>query len=288
MKDYKSISDLLSSSQSERTPVSEDFDVFYFRELHKVTKKMMPPHQRKFYTIIFIQDQKEGNLSINQARHSGLNNTLLFQGKDHVFSFVRDENIEGGIIMFHQSFLLPFIKNIESDFPYFNILNHNYFHLNNSEQVLFENLFESIIAERFSISVAKPMLWAFLEKSKLLYNTYEKEEQFLSKKSLIIRRYKNLISNNFIENKEVSFYAQKLNITPNYLNEVVKSETGRSAKKHITERVLLEAKNLLLYSGMDISEVSHILQFSEPTHFSKFFKKETGQTPRVFQKKQQP
>lgn len=284
MIDYKNISDLLSSSQSERTPVSEEFDIFYFHELDKGTKKMMPPHRRNFYTVLFMKDQKDGKVSINQSKYTRLNDTLLFQGKEHVFSFVRDENIQGGIIMFHPSFLLPFIKNIEAEFPYFNILNHNYFHLNNSEQVLFETLFENIIAERSSVSVAKPMLWAFLEKCKLLYNTYEKEEQFLSKKSLIIRRYKNLISNYFIDNKEVRFYAQKLNITANYLNEVVKSETGRSAKSYITERVLLEAKNLLLYSGMDISEISHILQFSEPTHFSKFFKKETGQTPGAFQK----
>ena len=100
---------------------------------------------------------------------------------------------------------------------------------------------------------------------------------------LTVRKYKDLINNSFLENRAVSFYAQQLNVTPNYLNEIVKAETGISAKRHISERLLLEAQNLLRYSDMDIAEISYALQFSEPTHFTKFFKKETGETPKSFQ-----
>jgi len=126
----------------------------------------------------------------------------------------------------------------------------------------------------------------FEKEAPVLKQSKSKEEQFLSKRTRLVRKYKNLISNYFIDKKEVSFYAYQLNISANYLNEVVKSETGYSAKSHISDRVLLEAKNLLLYSEMDIAEISHILQFSEPTHFTKFFKKATGCTPKAFQKQQ--
>ncbi|MGB0523385.1 MAG: helix-turn-helix domain-containing protein [Flammeovirgaceae bacterium] len=231
-----------------------------------------------------MKDQKGGQISINQNKHINLNNTLLFQGKEHIFSFIRDEQVEGGVIMFHPSFLLPFVPHVEVAFPFFNISSQNFYHLSDGEKKSFEQLFNTLIHERKSATVVKLLLLAFLEKAKLLYDTYGKEEAFLSKKSLVIRKYKNLINNYFIEHKDVHFYANQLNISANYLNEIVKSETGFSAKNHISDRVLLEAKNLLLYSEMDIAEISHVLQFSEPTHFTKFFKKGSGQTPKSFRK----
>ncbi|MEM6380861.1 MAG: hypothetical protein AAF705_22000, partial [Bacteroidota bacterium] len=96
MIQYRSITDLLIASKSERKPMSKEFDVFSFHELDAGVKKMMPSHRRNFYTVIFMKDQKAGQVSINQTQHTKLNNTLLFQGKEHIFSFVRDENIEGG------------------------------------------------------------------------------------------------------------------------------------------------------------------------------------------------
>ena len=163
------------------------------------------------------------------------------------------------------------------------LINQNLFHLNFEEQQTFKQLIQLIHEEKGDAKVAKPLLVALLEKSRNLYSTYASEEKFLSKKMLTVRKYKSLISNSFLENKEVSFYADQLNVSSNYLNEIVKAETGISAKRHITERVLLEAKNLLLYSAMDITEISYALHFSEPTHFTKFFKKETGTTPKSFQ-----
>ena len=283
MKYIENIPDLYSYSALQRMPAHEDFDVLLFDQFGQGIKRMMPPHRRGFYTIIFLKDQKGGQISINEKKHTSLTNTILFQGTEHIFSFIRDEHIEGTVLLFKKSFLLPYVNNTEGEFPFFSIINHNLFHLNSTEQKAFQQILESIHAEQSNLEVAKPLLIALLEKSKLLYNTYTHEEQFLSKKAQLVRNYKNLINNHFIENKSVDHYASLLNITPNYLNEVVKSETGSSAKKHILERTLLEAKNLLLYSELDISEISHLLRFSEPTHFTKFFKKETGFTPKAYQ-----
>lgn len=287
MKHLNNIVELYAYAKLERTPSNNDFDLMHFSQFNQDSRAMMPPHRRNFYTIIFFKDQKAGQISINDQKHQALTNTILFQGTAHVFSFVRDPKVEGTILLFNKSFLLPYIEEIEIVFPFFSILNHNLFHLNNSEQEAFQQILKVIDAEKNNPQVVKPLLVALLEKSKLLYHTYSKEEQFLSKKTRLVRRYKNLINNHFIAHKNVDHYATLLNITPNYLNEVVKSETGISAKKHITQRVLLEAQNLLLYANLDISEISYLLQFSEPTHFSKFFKKETGLTPKTYQENHQ-
>ena len=281
---FESIAEILASADSGREPLSDEFDAFSFHELPGKTKKMMPPHRRAFYTVLFFKDQKSGQININQNQHSALQQVILFQGMDHIFSFVRDEQVEGTVLMFKKSFLLPFVDNLEESFPYFHVLNHNLFHLNAVEQEAFERLLHLIKTDGNQANVVKPLLVALLEKANLLYATYASEEQFLSKKMQTVRKYKSLIGNSFLEHREVSYYADQLHVTSNYLNEVVKSETGISAKRHISERVLLEAKNLLSYSTLDISEISHMLQFSEPTHFTKFFKKETGKTPKAFQK----
>ena len=283
MKQFNDILELYRASSLQTMPIHEGFDILHLQELGGEVKKMMPPHRRGFYTVIFMKDQKEGQVSINQNTHTALNNTLFFQGKEHIFSFVRDEQVEGMVLLFSQSFLLPLVHNVELSFPFFSLLHQNLFHLNASERRSFERLFHCIDEEKKNTEVIKALLLAILEKSKQLYATYAKEEKFLSKKARLTRKYKHLITNYFMEHKEVSFYAEKLNLSANYLNEVVKSETGITAKKHISDRVLLEAKNLLLYSEMDIAEISHLLRFSEPTHFTKFFKKETGQTPKSFQ-----
>ena len=244
---------------------------------------MMPPHRRQFYTIVFLKDQKGGQIRTDQSQHTALHNVVLFQGREHIFSFVRDPKIEGAVLLFKPSFLLPFVENIDERFPFFSVLNQNLFHLNLSEKDVFEKIILLMLEERASAEVIKPLLVALLERSNLLYSHYTSEEKFLSRKMLTVRKYKDLINNSFLENRAVSFYAQQLNVTPNYLNEIVKAETGISAKRHISERLLLEAQNLLRYSDMDIAEISYALQFSEPTHFTKFFKKETGETPKSFQ-----
>jgi len=287
LEHINTIAELYAQSSLLQTPIQENFDILLLNKFPQNVKKMMPPHRRGFHTIIFMNDQKSGQISINQSKHTALVNTIFFQGTEHIFSFVRDENVEGTVLMFKKSFLLPFVENLDVVFPFFSVLNQNLFHLNPSEQHAFEQLFHLIYEEQGNAEVVKPLLIALLEKSKQLYTTYASEEKFLSKKALLARKYKNLISNHFLEKKEVGFYADQLNVSANYLNEVVKVETGISAKKHISERVLLEAKNLLLYSEMDIAAISHILQFSEPTHFTKFFKKETGETPKSF-KNQKP
>jgi len=283
---FANIRNLYKNSQLIKEPIYEDFDFLILDELNlKGVKKMMPPHRRNFFTIIFLEDQRTGRININQSQLTALNNTILFQSSEHIFSFVRDENVRGVVVLFHKSFLLPFVKQPDTQFPFFKALNQNLFHLNKTELSNFKQLFHVMHTEKGDASVAKPLLLALLEKALTLYETYSSEEKFLSKKARTVRKYKNLINSSFLESREVRYYAERLNVSANYLNEIVKSETGISAKKHITARLLLEAQNLLRYSEMDIAEISYVLQFSEPTHFTKFFKKETGLTPKSFQSK---
>ena len=82
----------------------------------------------------------------------------------------------------------------------------------------------------------------------------------------------------------MAFYASKLFISPKYLSLIVKETTGKSAARWIDEFVLMEAKNMLRYSGKNIQQVAYALNFSNQSSFGKYFKHLTGMSPTEYQK----
>ncbi|RFM25781.1 AraC family transcriptional regulator [Deminuibacter soli] len=89
-------------------------------------------------------------------------------------------------------------------------------------------------------------------------------------------KFLDLVSTNFKNKKLVTDYADKMLITPNHLNSVVKKITGRTASFHIRQRVILEAKRHAVQQGLRMKEIAWHLGFSDTSHFSKYFKSITG------------
>ena len=87
------------------------------------------------------------------------------------------------------------------------------------------------------------------------------------------------------QERNVRFYARRLNITPKYLSTVSKDVSGKTAARWIDEAVILEAKSLLRYSGMSIQEIAYHLNFSTQSFFGKYFKQHTGYSPSRFKRK---
>ena len=80
----------------------------------------------------------------------------------------------------------------------------------------------------------------------------------------------------------VNFFAEKLNLTPNYLSDLLKNATGRNAQTHIQESLIERAKELLSTTNLSIKEIAYDLGFEYPQSFSTMFKKNTRQTPLEF------
>jgi AraC-like DNA-binding protein len=78
--------------------------------------------------------------------------------------------------------------------------------------------------------------------------------------------------------------AERLGYSPDYLSDLLRKETGRSAQEHIHERLIESAKDLLLGTRDPVNRVAYALGFEYPQHFSKLFKNGTGQTPGEFRK----
>jgi AraC family transcriptional activator of pobA len=91
-----------------------------------------------------------------------------------------------------------------------------------------------------------------------------------------------LVEEHFRKERLLSFYADKLAMTPDRLNDHVKRATGVTAGHLIRQRVLTEAKRQLVFTGAPIHEIAYDLAFSDPSHFTRFFRKQTGTAPQEF------
>ena len=137
---------------------------------------------------------------------------------------------------------------------------------------------------KYREEVLKTMLKTLLYKSLELYDLKEEGYHEIGHASLLIR-FEKYVDNYYLQLKTVKEYALKLNVTSNHLSQTVKKQTGKSAKSLIDHRVLIEAKNLLKYTDLLVSEIAYQLGFEELTHFGRFFKKMTGQSPANFRSK---
>jgi AraC family transcriptional regulator, transcriptional activator of pobA len=91
-----------------------------------------------------------------------------------------------------------------------------------------------------------------------------------------------LIEEHFREHHLLGFYAEKLGLTVDRLNDQVKRATGVTAGHLIRQRVLTEAKRQLVFTAQPIHDISEKLAFADPSHFARFFRKQTGTTPHEF------
>ena len=97
-----------------------------------------------------------------------------------------------------------------------------------------------------------------------------------------VEALRGLLEEHFRKERMLGFYAEKLAMTPDRLNDIVKRATGVTAGHLIRQRVLTEAKRQLVFTSLAIHEISYDLTFADPSHFARFFRKQTGTTPHEF------
>lgn len=101
----------------------------------------------------------------------------------------------------------------------------------------------------------------------------------------IILSFRRLLAERLAVNRSPSYYASLLNISPVYLNEVVKDVTGISATLYIKNEVVLQAKRMLVYTDLAVKEISSRLGIDDYAYFSRLFTQATGISPSMFRRK---
>lgn len=100
-----------------------------------------------------------------------------------------------------------------------------------------------------------------------------------------LQALRELVEDQFRAHRQITFYADRLNMTADRLNDLVKRATGVTAGHLIRQRVLTEAKRELVFTNRAIHDIAYDLGFSDPSHFARFFRKQTGMTPQDFRQR---
>lgn len=250
------------------------------------------PHRHDYYTIILVKEAA-GKHIIDFNAYSLEPNQVYFVSPGQVHQVLEEKQSFGYVILFSAEFLA------ESHIPCYFIDDLNLFNDNGHTPPLplnkaeFEQL--SAICEemlkvqnsdlKYKNEAVGSHIKLFLIHTNNVCTLKNDNPQNQEAINSILKNFKNLLNEKYKEWHQTSEYAGELNVTPDYLNRVVKSLTGKTAKEFIQSRIVTEARRLLYFSDMTTKEVGYHLGFSEPANFSAFFKKNTGLSPTQLNKR---
>lgn len=135
----------------------------------------------------------------------------------------------------------------------------------------------------FRREVIQHLLVSLLYNIEYLANNNQKTQNYQTRQEEIFQRFISLVNTYSKKERNVVFYADKLCLTPRYLNTVVRQASQQTVMDWINQSIILEAKVLLKHSNLLVYQISDELNFPNPSFFCKFFKRITGITPREYQ-----
>ncbi|KFC20348.1 AraC family transcriptional regulator [Chryseobacterium sp. FH1] len=252
-----------------------------FNELHG-ERSIDSPHKHDFF-IINIFEKGKGNHTIDFVSYQIQNCQVHLVFPDQVHQW----HIEKGTIGYQLMISRSWFENLLSSLRFSAL-----FYQNHPVVDLSDHLFQSFLYEFRSIQKemeGQNIFWKMVQKrceiiglmiSKSVEARFKGYDAIHS--NPVISKFLNLIDSNFKVERSVSFYADKLHISANYLNIICKKILNTSASSLIQNRILLEAKRLLKVSKMSVKDIVYDLGFYDHASFSKFFKSNTGMTATQF------
>lgn len=245
------------------------------------------PHRHDFFEVLFLI-RGTGFHVIDGNKYEIQPPCVFFMspGQAHKIDFSSD--IEGYIYIFTSDFYLinQTNRNRLLEFPFFFTLRRDNppLLLTNPDDVQFiEILFRKAIAETgnsgsFSTDLLRSLLDLILTSCSVLYKSDDPVINS-AKGHVVVKKFFQLLEENYQKNLTVNEYAALLAITPNHLTQTLVSLTGKTSNQIIKAKQILEIKRLLVHTNLAISEIAHQLNFADQSYFTKFFKRETGKSP---------
>ncbi|MCG7919340.1 MAG: helix-turn-helix transcriptional regulator, partial [Candidatus Thiodiazotropha taylori] len=203
---------------------------------------------------------------------------------------------EGWTLLFHPDLIRKSsLGNNIDHYSFFSYEIHEALHLSEDERVSITGLVRKIETE-YQQSIDRHTQKLIVSNIELLldYCTRFYDRQFYVRTNLnqdFVTRFENLLRDYFNSDQpldlgvpSVKYCGEQLNMSPSYLSDLLKKETGRTAQQHIQDTVIDKAKNLLLSTNEQVSQIAYGLGFDYPQHFSKLFKSRTGMSPAEYRR----
>jgi AraC-like DNA-binding protein len=265
-------------------------DVVAISEFRKYIEKT-PTHRLTYFDLTFITQGVE-YVTINQNKLLVQSGDVICSTPGDVWTWERNTALEGFALVFEEDFFQSFFINkfFLNDLNYLKA--ERLSPLIRLKAELFSEILEFLEKIRNEIKGkdrSEHIIRAFVY---LVLAKLDNEEKLQNKSSLDtlsenqnnrhLQGFIKLVEEHYLEVHEVQFYADKLFISANYLNKIVRELLGTTSKKYIAHKIAQEARNLLSFTDLSISEISNHLKFESPSYFTRFFKKSTGLKPKEF------
>ncbi|MEO0571425.1 MAG: helix-turn-helix transcriptional regulator [Bacteroidota bacterium] len=278
---------------ANRKSVKSHFDLVSLEKLLRLSPKdhsQFEHHKVSFYVLLIVTEGT-GTHSINYDDFPFKKGTVFALRKGSIHKFHRT-NAKGVLLIFTPDFAIQ-SSDIEGKSRISQLFNEFLgspkLQLKTTGFVEIESLVHQIENEYLNINddqtaeIIRNLVQALVLK---LHRTKSKNHRnplndvYLSK----FIQLQELIENECFKNKKVAFYAHEMGVTSKTLNNITQHVIGKSAKSFIVEILIIKIKRLLVNERFSLTEIAYRTGFNEPTNFFKFFRKETGHSPKEFRR----
>lgn len=285
---YHKNSETSSSFGMDNTPelLDDGFGLYSTINL----KKNIGPIKTQYFRISLT---RKGNavIDIGLEKYNIARNSILFGIPGQIFAL---NQFSGDFLAYYMLFTEKFIcdtllkYNTKQHFQFLSYTGLQCFQLDHNTADEIENIIFKINNEvKQRKADGSEMIKLYIQQIILLANrSYGTVLLSLQKNSNsnqeLFNKFLKSVSQHFLTVRKVSAYAEMLHVSPDHLNRAIKSCSDKTAHEHIDDMLLMEAKAYLLHTSLNIAQIAYKLEFSDPSHFSRFFKKYCGITPAAF------
>ncbi len=293
IKSYNKLSDLYKEEQVGQNIMQDaDFTIHRTETVHN--KPVQSPVFRANYFSFLLIKKGKSFYTIDDHKFYTKPRTLYFTNPGHLKSFGIEEVVHGFIITSSEEYLKEHIHNAffdEFSFLLTEMVPPCYLDQTGFEEL--HHLAEQILEEQNKNStlrhkIVSSLFMVFLLKVKEFLMRDDSFKVAYDRDSEIVNQFKKDLESAFRSDTlkngdlQVAAFAETQQLHPAYFSTVIKTKTGKSANQWIQDKTVIEAQALLSKSSTPVKEIAYSLGFNEPTHFSKFFKKQTGKTPNQY------
>jgi len=246
---------------------------------------------------IFLKDVKCGDIKYGRNYYDYQKGTLVFVSPGQVMDIETDGKVYqpmGHALVFHPDLIHgTTLGQSINEYNFFSYNANEALHVSDSERQIVMDCFSKINIELLQ-GVDKHSKKLIASNIELFLNYCERfyDRQFITRDKVnkgMIEKFDELLNGYYKSNKpqkiglpSVAYFSGELHLSANYFGDLIKKETGKSAKEYIQDKIISIAKTKIFDPGKTVNEIAFELGFKYPQHFSRLFKNETGYTPNEF------
>lgn len=246
-----------------------------------------------FYCV-FLKEVKCGDLKYGRNYYDYQEGTLVFIAPGQVMDIENNGEVYqpiGHALVFHPDLIrgTALAKTIDA-YNYFSYQSNEALHLSDRERQVVMDCFSKIEFE-LQQTVDKHSKKLIASNIELFLNYCDRfyDRQFVTRDHAnkgLLEKFEDLLNGYFLSDKpqliglpSVAYFANELHLSANYFGDLIKKETGQSAKEYIQGKIIEVAKNKVFESDKTVNEIAYELGFKYPQHFTRLFKQRVGCTP---------